>query len=401
MATLFFLFWRAQAGFRVESPDDYKLSDINVELALFGNPTFYGNYGKIKEFHECKIDELLEYETIVLLTNTSNCCILSIANEVKNKGGRGVIVVQDSPKIIEKDCKGDDPNIMVIGISKDNYKKYIKNYKTVWVTYQYFIYQSIYPFIEIKLTGNITEDLKIVKSLLKLHSKFSITWQSLRFYIMCNSDSPNSKTDCITHSKNTSVCLDSQQNITGLSKIVFYKNIFNFYQKLVGLNSTSIFLNLLKSAFTDCHYDIDCLSNMTDKYSLPNNVDPNILDRYFVYEQGLSRIVLNTVNIYWSEYLESAFCLSFAGHPKGCEFCSPGCSFSILSSGNCSVYCDNLNCGFSNLVCQQTKGCYKFMLGDGNCNEMCIDDPDCNQDKEYLKFFLYSVIACCFVIFAL
>ena len=218
---------------------------------------------------------------------------------------------------------------------------------------------------------------------------------------MCNSDSFNSKTDCIQNLKNTSVCLESQESITGLSKILFYRHIFNFYQKIDYSNSTSIFLNFLKSVFTNCYYDIDCLFNITKNYSVSNYVDPNILDRYFIYEQGLSRIVLNTIDLYWPEHLESAFCLSFASPPNGCEFCSPGCSYSILRNSNCSVYCDNLNCGFSNLICQKAKGCYEFMLGDGNCNEMCIDDPDCNQDKEYLRFFLYSVIASCFVIFAL
>lgn len=399
MAFFILVILTVRADLKIESPDSFNGKNILTHPALFGNPTFYGIYGKIKEVHQCQVLELLEFETIVLLTNTTGCCIFAMAKEVENKGGRGLIVVQDFPRIMEKDCDGEDSYIMVIGISFDSYKNFFKHKKTVWITYQYEIYPTMYPYIEVKFTGNVTSDLVLVKSLMKLHMKYTIPWQYIKLYAMCEASSTDPDTECMKSEKEIEFCMNTQENYTGKAKIAFYQQIFAFVQNYRSQNATSIILNFLNSAFSDCSYNLTCLSNLVQSYDSSPTSSSRILDLYFIFESRLGRIILNSIDIYWPESLESAFCLAFIRKPGFCEYCSPGCTFTSLESANCSIFCDNLHCGFSYLNCQRSKGCYKFMFGDGNCNEMCIEDPDCNQDKEYLRFFMYSVIACCFVIF--
>ena len=395
----FILIQLVQSEFRIESPDNLKDSQLTIQAALFGNPNFYSNYGKIEIVKECKISKLLEYETIVVLSNSTNCCILDMARSVRNSGGRGLIVVQDQANLIQKDCDGDDPNILVLSISKADFKKYIEKNDIVWITYRYMLFQSNYPFIEVKLTGNFSIDLRLTLEFLKLNTKFSILWDFIRIQIMTTSNSSNSLSDCILSSSNKSLCLPGTDSISGIDKLKAYSLIFSVYEKFFNPNSTAPFFTFLKSVFQNCDYNVTCMSEIAKYYIKTLKHDTSILDRYISYKSGYSRFIINSVDIYWFSHLESAFCLSFMDQPQECEFCSPGCSFKLLKSSNCSLFCDNIHCGFSNLRCQRDKGCFHFMLGDGNCNEMCIDDPDCNQDAEYLRFFLYSVIACCFVVF--
>jgi hypothetical protein len=388
----------AQSEFRVESPDDLKDSQIRIYPALFGNPTFYSMYGKIQVMKDCKFNKLLEYETVVVLTNSSECCLLETARKVRNSGGRGLVVVQDEAKMIEKDCEGDDPNIMVLSLSRNDYKKHFHNAKNIWITYRYMLFQSSYPFIEVKLTGDFLKDLIITQEFIKLNSKFAVHWEYVRFQLMASSHSTYPENDCLSGPSNRTYCLPSDE-VFGTVKLEAYVLILNVYERFSSPNSTANFLIFLRSVFQNCNYNSTCIFEISKNYIKNLRKSFSALDRYLTYEETPSRFVINSVDIYWFGYLESAFCLSFAEQPQECEFCSPGCSFKSLRSTNCSIFCDNIHCGFSNLRCQREKGCFRFLLGDGNCNEMCIDDPDCNQDGEYLRFFLYSVIACCFVVF--
>jgi hypothetical protein len=195
------------------------------------------------------------------------------------------------------------------------------------------------------------------------------------------------------------ICLNTSEDLSGKSILETYSMILNVYEQLDSPDPTTTYLKYLKAVLGNCDTESNCTSRYSKGY-VPNfYFDKGVLDRYGLLEKRRAGVSVNNVDIIWLDYLEPAYCLSFSDPPSTCQECSQGCPFSEIRSGNCSIWCDNEDCGFSNLACLEQNGCFNFMINDGNCNEVCFGDPDCTDDGEYIKFFIYTVLACCIVVF--
>ena len=74
------------------------------------------------------------------------------------------------------------------------------------------------------------------------------------------------------------------------------------------------------------------------------------------------------------------YCLSLTNPPDSCPQCSTGCMFSDLTSSSCVSNCNNQACGYQNLQCLGSYGCYSFMskYNDNNCNNTNCN-PGCQN----------------------
>ena len=310
-----------------------------------------------------------------------------------------MIVVQDSPKIINKECEDDASGVVVLGMDRDLYNNHFIKHKNIWVTYRYELFESFEPFVEVKLSGEFFKDLVLVDGLLRMNAIKKISWFNLRFQLICEPDAGNKTRDCLaTPSKNT-YCVAGKK-LPGSQILQTYTIILNVLERLNTANSTTDFLHYLKSVFRNCDYDTNCTNYFTRLYYKPIEADLGVLDRFGTVEELRERIVINSISIYWPDHLESAYCLSFLNPPENCEECSQGCPFESIRSKNCSDWCDNEDCGFNNLACLELSGCFSFMINDGNCNDDCLEDLDCIRDGKYINFFIYTVIVCSIAVFA-
>lgn len=397
-----FTFVLVYAEFRVQSPDSLRNFDISVQVATFGNPGLYSHYGKLNTFENCEIIDELDFESWVLLANSTGVCISQCAKVVEDKGGKGLVVVQDSPLVISEDCEGDSSEIVVIGIDRNLYNDHFIKHKDIWVTYRYELFESFDPFVEVKLSGNFSKDLVLVDRISRINAKYKISWDNIRFQLICENEAENSTRDClITPSKNR-YCIVGNK-VPGSQILQTYTIMLDVYEQLYtsssDTNSTTELLQFLRSVLTTCDSEVNCTKRFAKGYLHNFYSDYGALDRYGISDTLKERIVINSINIYWINHLESAYCLSLSNPPQSCQECSQGCSYEDIRSGNCSIWCDNEDCGFSNLACLGQNGCFNFMISDGNCNDICYADPDCSDDGEYIKFFIYTVLACCIIVF--
>ena len=382
----------------VQSPDSLKHFDINIQVATFGNPSFYSSYGKLHTYENCEILDSLNFETFVLLVNSTGICISQCAKNIEDKGGKGIIVVQDSPQLIYKECEVYTSGVVVLGLDRNLYNNHFINHKNIWITYRYELFESYEPFVEVKLSGDFSKDLVLAEGLLRLNNKSKISWFNIRFQLICNTDSEDVARDCLLTPSKNKFCLPGK-TYPGSQILQTYTMILNVFEQLNTADSTTDYLHYLKSVLSTCDYNTSC-TNYISQIFCPNVYqDVGVLDRYGTVEELQERVVINSVNVYWPEFLESAYCLSFLDPPDNCEECSEGCLFESVRSKNCSVWCDNEECGFNNLACLEENECFNFMINDGNCNNVCLDDLDCIEDGQYIKFFIWTVLVCCIIVF--
>ena len=93
------------------------------------------------------------------------------------------------------------------------------------------------------------------------------------------------------------------------------------------------------------------------------------------------------------ESIEIAYCLSQNSPSSNCPKCSEQCAYDDLRDIDCSIKCNSSSCGYDNLYCLESDNCYTFMLNDGNCNDLCSDDPDCPaSDSVHLAAIIVPII---------
>lgn len=398
MEKILLLVFFVYAEFIVRSPDELFEVYFDVQIATFGNPILYSTYGKLLVMNKCEIKNRLGYSDIVVVKNSSGTCVDRCAEVVETMGGRGLIVVQDDGGIIESQCGIEVKNVFVLGMERKIFNKYLKGVNDVWITYKYDLMQGNFPVIEIKFSGDPEIDLHLVHNLIRIDGKFGVSWDFFKVFFVCDVGGYN-VSDCVTTASNSTYCKKSILNITGQEVLSNYIIILTVFDKINLRKNSSEFLKFLKLVLSLC----DNSSNCTQQYAeslIPNLIpDPNLLDIYGQKSNSQGIYTINSIDFYWSSYLESAYCLSYYNTPESCQKCSQGCFYSDLKSGNCSIWCDNQDCGYSELVCLQQSGCYNFMLNDGNCNRDCTEDPDCLDDGQYIKVFVYTVLSCCIIIF--
>lgn len=399
MEKILFLLSFVYAELRVHSPDGLSKLNFNIQISTIGNPCLYPTYGKLLKSHNCQIDFKLQYDDIVVATNVSEEFVGNCVEVVEKMGGRGVVIVQDRLEMIKEEVVVGRMKVFVLGIEEKVYKKYLEGANDVWVSYRYNLLQSSYPFTEVKFSGNFSKDLELVENFRRFDRRMHVLWDNVRFLLVIDEIDSSLSPGCVTTPSDSLYCKKGNSLINGRQILENYSIILSVYKHHSNKNISDFFLNFLTEVFLYCDYNTNCTLNYALSYIVNFKTNSEILDLYTTNEKSQGLIAFNSINIVWPYYLETAFCLSFYDPPQNCQKCSQGCLFSDLQSENCSIWCDNQDCGYSNLICLQKNGCFNFMLNDGNCNSLCENDPDCEEDGLYIKFFVYTVLTCCIIIF--
>ena len=294
-------------------------------------------------------------------------------------------------------------SILVIGINYNEALSYkgIGNVQ-IWATYIIDLPIISNPVISYYLTSNYSRDKDFFSSLQSLNNNIPIPISRLRLFIQYQSFS-KSPSECIF----LLYCLANTINATGEQQLSNSVAIVNFFEYLNNRNSSlGNFLNTMMIIYDSCEFDYPtlCITSALNKFSTSINLSSNCFDSY-----GYEAITIypyfkiGSAYLYWNNYLEVLYCSISLNPNNNCPKCSDSCTYELLRNySNCNN-CNDSNCGYSNLVCIQENRCFSFMIGDGNCNSGCINDPDCsnNGDNIVSNDDLIIILVCTIVPFIL
>ena len=385
---LFLILKTAFSTLFIWSPHEIAQSTNEVSIASFGDPFLYQRYGKlvlITNNNDCSIKGTNLKNSFAVLYGYPKCFFSDLAISVQSLGGIGMIRVRSDEDIdilmVPKDSlSGDLIKILVISIKKSlgTTLSLFKN-KEIWASYWYQQTQSEIPKISYYMSSNYSEDSSFINPIMGLSS---ISLNNFLLKICYCNTCPNValKTDCITDSLNNLYCLPASSNVSGYEKLMNSVIILNYLSSLKNATTEDFFAYFSKLVLK-CSYDysIECNTKVLSDFNA--QPDRTIKVSYFNYVDysDSNYALINNLPFYWKNYIETGYCLSFLNPSSSCSTCSKGCSFSDLNDNTCSLNCNTSSCGYDNLKCLGSNGCYSFIYNDGNCNPNCKKDSDCTN----------------------
>ncbi|OMJ89500.1 hypothetical protein SteCoe_8295 [Stentor coeruleus] len=379
--------------FRILSPDKLNNNYLNITIATFGNPSYMPRYGHImlqKSNKACTSEEIFDNITFVATSLTKYCNPKTLARTFQEAGAAGVIFflsdstwnyLQIAPN------PNDTIEIPVFGI-ESLYSKIFESVtkSPIWVMYQYplNIHEDSSINLVIYFTHNYTLDIYFIKEYLNLYISEPCAISYKFAYLNETHELINStENDCKKKSNQKKMyCLPSIGNVTGEERVINSLYLSALREEIEDINT---FFEVVASILEICEMDYteECMKKAT-KRVFGKTISPDILNNdYWESQKALvSKYLVNSQEIFWPEHLQEAVLLSRKeqAYPKTCK---GECFFSYLFDQNahCSR-CNNSECGYNNMRCLQAESqpletCYIFMLGDGTCNEPCLNDPDC------------------------
>ncbi|OMJ81746.1 hypothetical protein SteCoe_17741 [Stentor coeruleus] len=417
-------FHLAVSTLKVISPDELSHLDISYILSSYSNPNLQPTYGRlvfVDVLSNCKLSSTssLGPETIAVLyaEESYNCDISMLGYNAEQAGCFGSLIIYSSlnrndvfsnlyatneiyrplqsQKLITFSLLIDENTGSVL-------KSYEKN--QIWVTYKYSdIKISDYPFIKYYMTSDFNQDKAYIDKIYDIVSNYAEIWvQELslyslfeEYYILYGNDVNYDEADCYTALSTLKYCLPPSGNISGKLKLINTLLILNVYESL-SYSDILIFLDYLQTLYTTCvdTYNLACHEEILSAKNLTIDYSENPFKKGYSSFDMLQSISVNEVYIYSPEYFEQLYIMSsrsLADFKK----CYLTCDLVNVTDGICSEGCNNTECGFDNLDCLRTQGCFSFMIGDGNCNKECVDDPDCGELKDNKKddsFFIAVIL---------
>lgn len=378
------------AGLKIWSPDQLVLFSIDNAIASFGDPVVFPKYGKLAPLYssgDCSFFESFTRDTFAILYGFSGCHFSDLAIWTQKSGGIGVIIVSDDENInytmLPKDeVSKSHISILSIMIKKSAGEK-ISQYlnKQIWVTYSLDLEPIRSQKIDFHMSSNYTLDKAFISVFQEMVTKFSINLTDFSIEFSTSSKSENDidySNDCLTSSSNT-YCLPHSSNVTGSQKIKNSAVIINYYNTLSG--PASEFLNFLTTLYSTCEstYSTECIQNVLTNTSSTLTANTSLASLHNNPSLKLTPFYIFNYNLYYSpKDIEKIYCMSVSPPPQNCQECSPGCTYRDLLSPICKDSCNVESCGFQMLTCKKIGGCYDFELNDGNCNNRCACDPDCD-----------------------
>ena len=378
------------ANLIIYSPDELKQT-VPVWLSVaYGNPSLYPTLGKLVfvEVNNCQVSNTLDSSSFAIIPYDiwALCNFEDIMLSVQTQGGIATVGISninyDQPQVLNP---AGPYNISIIGfIINNSTGNQLVNYtsKEILVSYQYRVGKTVNPVLIYYLTSNYYIDQGFFLKLKALDDTVSLSKSllNLGFFTSSQKDPGIDPSTCLTNNDQTYCVFTNSSDGTGrlLSTVIS----LNYYASLNGSEAVSTFISYFLDLCTNCsgNYSQSCTDEVLSSHqgtfdtSLGIlNVSPNYTGAatYFVnYYIGYNWFV-------WADYLIDAFCLSSIKPKENCPTCSPGCSYTDLTEPTCTQSCNSSLCGYDNLLCLKSSGCYMFMLGDGNCNDKCDNDPDC------------------------
>ena len=377
------------ANLEIVSPDELQQNIIEYTTANFGSPGYYPIFGKLIPITVCDCSFTLSLNSysfgLVYLNSTFPCYFSDIALSVQNSGGIGLIFVFSDDNfnidlVPSTDEAGAAINILVLGISASlGLTLFSHSNEEIWITYSYGLSATLSPAMEYFLTSNYTTDQRFFSLLQNLNTNIPLERSQFQIgYVNAIYSTINSTSDCISY-----FCVPSGDSVTGAQKLSNSVVIMNYYNSLTSTNSVALISDLLLDLYSTCQYNYstDCLTLIFNKYQItPDNSiavleGPSITDNASISYFEINDILLSNLNEF-----ETAYCLSSENPNRNCPVCSDSCSYSDLYGTMCVNGCNSTACGYGLLICLEvSSNCFGFMLGDGNCNKECLNDPDCTE----------------------
>ena len=397
MLAIFLLLQGCIALFQVWSPDALTSLVVNPVLASFGNSFLLPQIGKLYFLEypgSCSFSINIPKNSFAILYNFDGCYYDDLALSVQNSGGIAMILVLVDDNtvftMIAHDYRiGASISILSLGISNSNGATLMAySTKEIWATYSYDFPPSQSASINFEMSSNYTLDSAYISELQILAATLSLPLSSFSLILCYVPDSTPGllESDCVLGSGGY-YCLPHTSTVTGSQMIYNTVNIINYFSIYIG--TLTRFLSLLLNLYQTCadDYSTACLQGVFAGVSLNNSI---VISTNGLFWETSPFYFINDTPFYWSSGVQLSYCLSLTPTPSSCPVCTSGCSYSDLSSAFCNSACNVAACGYENLTCLGSNGCYGFMMGDGNCNAKCVGDPDCGGSEVCETGCLYS-----------
>ena len=386
----------------IYSPDELKGPISNLTIFGFGNPSFYDTVGKLVflDLTSCSVTSPLDTYSIAVITLPSNssCLYSEIVLSVQNNGGIGSIIVvspndHDQSFIPSTELLDEEISILALAIGSELGEKLQKySNEEIWVSYNYDVSIKEEPVITYYLTSDIHTDEKFFSKLQDLNDRISLSPDKFRIgfsYVMPSDPRVDKSKDCLD---STIFCLPPNAVATGSQRLESAVISLNYFSSLKDSEAVSKIISYFQflDRFCSADYSHTCHQLLISSHGGSSNTSREVLD-YVPVLTGDYFFIIFTIGLntfYWEQFLEEEYCFSSTLPYSGCPKCSDECPFTDLSETECIAVCNTSACGYGNMKCLESNECFTFMLGDGNCNSQCTNDPDCTLDSSRSLFIL-------------
>lgn len=395
MILLFLIGHIASSTFQIISPQKIADKDIEVRAYNFGNPSFLLTYGELVKSSIENCDYTLYQQsksTFVVLYNTDKCDILSLAKSVQESGAQGVIFVSSSNItagiLLSKDTRKDEISIIALNISAES-GALINKYEDgeIWIKYQH---NPFLTFTSSNIELMLSSDFGLDKPFITKLEDFINTYADFIFIEEINIrpisvNQAYNEDNCIIYSQTDFACADRfSSSITGANKLNITVLFLNVYSKIKSFEEFSGLLQAMIDLYSKCDIEksIECAENVFSNHSLPINYDPQVLSSKKDLDFAIPYYSLkdSTYLLWWSDYLEQAFCLTSSDSVNICRNLTQSCTYENVKDSSCSSLCNTTDANYDNLNCLEEDKCYTFLLGNDFCeNFICPNDPDCSK----------------------
>ena len=397
----------------IHSPDKLQQTIEITTFATFGNPSIYSTVGKLVgvDITSCVVSTSLDPMSFALIdvSKINGCFYEDVFMSVQSQGGSlAVLIMPDDTGhrlfVPNNALTAVQVDITGFGITHtlgEQLLKYSVN-KEIWVSYNYEIAKYSTPEIEFYLTSDYTIDKVFFTNLQALNGNGTLTTDTLILgfiYTSPTSAGINTTNDCII--EGNTYCVPSDNTAKGSDKLLSTAISLNYYKSLQGAQGVTEIISYFLDLYSVCagNYSENCTNQVIISHgSTPN---PSLLILSEVLTQA-SVIFISFFSIdknkifFWPNFLADIYCSSSTTPSANCPACSSVCTASdlSLSLSSCLSSCNSSSCGYDNMNCLTISStCYTFMLGDGNCNTECPNDPDCpSSSSVYLIIIIPAVI---------
>ncbi|OMJ67325.1 hypothetical protein SteCoe_35543 [Stentor coeruleus] len=423
------------------SPDVLRNLTLPYAVPFFTKVEFMQRYGKLifAGTTDCKVDgKFKENEVVVVFSkDIGDCYLYDVAQSAEMAGG-GAFFAVVSETFYDEDgnfnqeyewedeiddyelfegysyYSEEDKSLNIFCLVLLDGHSILKKYETqppIWIQYSYN-YLSRTKSTDFKF--GLTEDFKNIDIFFSELEGFAYSFEiyiyNLDLFLInaysteISSEEEINDEQCVKVNVNSykivSICLYTYDDSTGYEKLMVITLVLNYYYSFSSTDYIYDFLNFLNSLKISCYnkYTISCISDVLVEYgAVPN------LDTYILYQHNIDKnsphyfYKINNVFIYTTGVMESTYIIANTYEAKHSNFyideCDDGCSYIDLFDSICTDKCNTSKCSYDNLNCIQNNECFTFMLGDGYCNSVCSEDPDCKtNDSDDNDYFLIVVI---------
>ena len=397
----------------IYSPDELKETIEITIFAAFGNPSIYNTVGKLvySNITSCAVTTALDSMSFALIDVSKikdNCSLEDIFISTQTQGGIAAVFIMEDERSDElmlptNASTVDRVTIIGFGITHSQGQKLlVYPNEEIWVSYNYDIVITSDPEIRFYLTGDYTIDQKFFINLQTLNCNATLTTDKLFlgfFYANSNHKGINSTNDCITG--DLTYCVPSDNTAKGSDKLLSTVISLNYYNSLQGSQGVTEIISYFIDLYSDCNgnYSQACINQVIISHGATTNASLSILSEAPSKRVNTftSFFTIDSNLCFWPNYLTDLYCFASSTPSANCPPCSSQCTASDLSGASCSNFCNSSSCGYNNMNCLALgSSCYTFMLGDGNCNAECQNDPDCglSSSDKLIIIILAAVIGC-------